>query len=122
MDIFGKMTGGLFIIIVLIWLCSYLYTRVMGGGSRGGVDLVKVVTSTPLGARKFIAVVNVADDFLVIGVTGETITCLSKVEDPAAVEKLRSADAIGRSGGGRKAVRRGGGRYSFGLKELLKKG
>ncbi|MFQ5330020.1 MAG: flagellar biosynthetic protein FliO [Thermodesulfobacteriota bacterium] len=122
MDIFGKMTGGLFIIIVLIWFCSYLYSRVLGGGSRGGGDLVKVVTSTPIGPRKFIAVVNVADNFLVIGVTGDTITCLSKVEDHAAVERLKSADEVGRGGAVKKAIRRGGGRYSFGLKELLKKG
>ncbi|MCK5235777.1 MAG: flagellar biosynthetic protein FliO [Deltaproteobacteria bacterium] len=122
MDIFGKMTGGLFIIIVLIWLCSYLYTRVMGGGQRGAADIVRVVTSTPLGARKFIAVVNVADDFLVIGVTNDRITCLSKIEDPAAVERLRSTDESGGGGAVKKAIRRGGSRYSLGFKEFLKKG
>jgi len=121
MDIFGKMTGGLFIIIVLIWLCSYIYTRVMGGATRGGGGLVKVVTSTPLGARKFIAVVNVADDFLVLGVTGDRITCLSKVDNPEAVERLRSADEIGKNRGIKKVIRKGGGRYSLNFKELLKK-
>lgn len=60
----------------------------MQPGSK--VGLIRVLERQYVDARHGVAVVEVGDEVLTLGL-GEDVTLLSKVEDPAAVEKLRQA-------------------------------
>ncbi|MFQ5736243.1 MAG: FliO/MopB family protein [Thermodesulfobacteriota bacterium] len=59
-----------------------------GQGAKGGAP-VKVLFTSFLGAKKNLAVVEVAGTVLVLGVTQSSISFLTKIEDEGAVEELK---------------------------------
>lgn len=76
----------------LLGLAMYALKRFMKGSSRGKngpANPVKVVTTAFLGPKKNIAVVEVAGEMLVLGLTPASITFLSKIENKEAVEELK---------------------------------
>ncbi|MBW7956330.1 MAG: flagellar biosynthetic protein FliO [Deltaproteobacteria bacterium] len=60
-----------------------------GSSSRAAVKPVKVIASAFLGPKRNIAIVEVAGEMLVLGLTPTTITFLSKIEGKDALEDLR---------------------------------
>ncbi len=76
----------------LLGLALWALKRFMKGGAAGKsgtANPVKVVTTAFLGPKKNIAVVEVAGEMLVLGLTPASITFLSKVESKEAVEELK---------------------------------
>ncbi|OGP22218.1 MAG: flagellar biosynthetic protein FliO [Deltaproteobacteria bacterium GWA2_55_10] len=76
----------------LLGLAMYALKRFMKGGAAGksgSTNPVKVVTTVFLGPKKNIAVVEVAGEMLVLGLTPASITFLSKIENKEAVEELK---------------------------------
>ncbi|WKZ31857.1 MAG: flagellar biosynthetic protein FliO [Thermodesulfobacteriota bacterium] len=57
--------------------------------SRAAMKPVKVIASAFLGPKRNIAIVEVAGEMLVLGLTPTTITFLSKIEGKDALEDLR---------------------------------
>lgn len=84
-------------VLGLLVASLYLLKRFYGarGLTRGGKNPVRVLTTAFLGQKKNLAVVEVAGEVLVLGITPGSITCLSKVEDPRAIEELKSREASG---------------------------
>lgn len=68
-----------------------LYMRKSGAASVKGVAKapVRVITTAYLGPKRNIAVVEVAGEVLVLGLTPQSITFLTKVEDAGAKEELQ---------------------------------
>lgn len=67
-----------------------LYMRKPGASSGKGVSApVKVITTAFMGPKRNIAVVEVAGEVLVLGLTPQAITFLTKIEDRAAKEELK---------------------------------
>lgn len=67
-----------------------LYMRKSGTASVKGVKApVRVITTAFLGPKRNIAVVEVAGEVLVLGLTPQSITFLTKVEDAGAKEELK---------------------------------
>ncbi|MBI5599095.1 MAG: flagellar biosynthetic protein FliO [Deltaproteobacteria bacterium] len=81
-----KLIGGMFLVIVMIWGAAYVYLRFFGARMQGQRNLIRVVTAGALGPKKTIAVVDVAGQYLVVGVTPDSITYLSKIEDGSIFE------------------------------------
>jgi flagellar protein FliO/FliZ len=61
--------------------------------SAGGVSphrLVRVVASQAIGVKKTVTLVDVPGCVLVLGVTGDRIQLLTRIDDPEALEQVRA--------------------------------
>ncbi|MBI5233050.1 MAG: flagellar biosynthetic protein FliO [Deltaproteobacteria bacterium] len=88
-DLVKNLIGGLIVVIPLIVVSLYFYSRHLKIGPRGvKKDLMKVVALLPMGPKKSIAVVDVAGEYLVLGVGADTITYLAKMDNPQIVEGI----------------------------------
>ena len=58
-----------------------------GGGTNG--QLIQVIASQYIGAKKSIALVKVPGTILVIGVSNDNISMLTKIEDQANIEAIQ---------------------------------
>jgi flagellar biogenesis protein FliO len=81
---------------VLVLLGASLYVFKYFIGKRGGAGLkglkapIKVLTTSFLGPKRNLAIVDVAGELLVLGITPESITCLTRLDRPPEVmEELR---------------------------------
>lgn len=63
-----------------------------GGGARPSSP-IKVLSTFFLGQKKNLAIVEVAGEVLVLGITPNSITCLTKVERNEAVQELKKLEA-----------------------------
>ena len=92
LELIEKFAGGLFIVIPLIWLVLYFYSKSSGAkGVKDRTELMRVVTNLPIGPKKMVSVVNVAGQYLVLGVGPDSINYLTRIDDCEAVEKLEKA-------------------------------
>ena len=83
----------LLFVLGLMAAALYALRLYMGKSSsapvKGAKAAVKVITTAFLGPKRNIAIVEVAGEVLVLGLTPQSITFLTKVEDAAAKEELR---------------------------------
>jgi flagellar biogenesis protein FliO len=63
------------------------------GPAAGGRPLVRVLASHPLGVKKSIALVDVPGCVLVLGLSGDRIQTLSRIQDAEEVERIRTCAA-----------------------------
>jgi flagellar biosynthetic protein FliO len=78
----GIVLGGLFIVFYL----SRRVSKIELSGSRQ--KLVNIVANKYIGVKKNICVVEVADTLLVLGVTNDRISLLTKIEDNEILAKI----------------------------------
>jgi flagellar biosynthetic protein FliO len=79
----GIVLGGLFFIV-------YLMKRFLKRDAAGTKkQLIKIVASQYIGIKKNIALVEVPGAILVVGVTNESISLLTKIEDKMVVDGIR---------------------------------
>lgn len=67
------------ILLLLIWLCKRMAAR---KGSFPSEGQVRLLTSKPIAPRKFVSVVEIGGQILVLGVSEAQITLLHKIENP----------------------------------------
>lgn len=87
-ELIEKFAAGLFIVIPLIWIVSYIYSRHSKGWSKGQKGFMKVVSNMPIGPKKTISVVNVAGEYLVLGVSADQVNYLTTIDDVDTVERI----------------------------------
>ncbi len=93
----AKMLLALAIVLVVFGGGAYLFKRYVFGRGRGLGRLggpgaqVKVLSRNFIESRKNIAIVDVAGEVLVLGITPTAITFLTKLEEPEAIEAVRSS-------------------------------
>jgi flagellar biogenesis protein FliO len=87
-----KTLFALFLVIGVIVGTLYLLKIAMGrgAGSRGGGTLIQVLATSFVGPKKAIAIVKVAGEHLVLGITNSEISFLSKIENPEAIHQIES--------------------------------
>jgi flagellar biosynthetic protein FliO len=83
----GIVLGGLLVVFYL--MKRYLKRDV--GGSNG--QLIKVIANQYIGIKKNIALVKVPGTILVIGVSNDKISLLTKIEDKAIIEAIQQEAA-----------------------------
>jgi flagellar biogenesis protein FliO len=76
--------GGLF---VMVHLARRYLQRT---GASGKARLVRVVASQPIGVKKAVTLVEVPGCVLVLGVSGDRIQMLTRLDDPQVLERVRS--------------------------------
>lgn len=85
---------GMAVVVGLIFLCAWLARR-FGLQRLGGGHLVKVVSSASVGQRERVVVVEVANQWLVLGVTSSQVNMLHTL--PAQAQS--AANGAGGTGG-----------------------
>ncbi|VAV85218.1 hypothetical protein MNBD_DELTA01-1729 [hydrothermal vent metagenome] len=92
----AKMLLALAVVLALFGGGAYLFKRYVFGRGRGlgrfgGSNApVKVLSRNFIESRKNIAIVDVAGEILVLGITPAAITFLTKLEEPEAIEAVRN--------------------------------
>jgi len=84
--VLGKTALALGLVIAVIFACSYLLRRIAAGRGRGDRHL-KVVTSTAVGQRERVVIVDVEGTWLVLGVGGGQVTVLHERPAPSEPER-----------------------------------
>ena len=79
--------GGLF---VMVHLARRYLQRT---GAPGKARLVRVVASQPIGVKKAVTLVKVPGCVLVLGVSGDRIQMLTRLDDPQVLERVRSYES-----------------------------
>ncbi len=82
------------LVFVLGLMFAFLYVlRYFMGRGKGGIQGLKspirVVSTFFMGQKKNLAIVEVAGEWLVLGVTQNSITMLTKLESPDSIEELK---------------------------------
>ena len=78
----GLVLGGLLVVLYL----TKRYLKRDAGGPSG--QLIKVIANQYIGIKKNIALVEVPGSVLVIGVSNDKISLLTKIEDKAVIESI----------------------------------
>ncbi len=89
-----KMIGVLAVILGLLIGGLYLLRRFLPGTSKMGwmSGQVRLVGQFPIGPKKLLALVKVADQVLLLGVTEHNISFLTRIDDPQAIEGIARTD------------------------------
>jgi flagellar biogenesis protein FliO len=80
--------GGLFVMVH----CGRRYLRRMGGPPRE--RLVRVVASQPIGVKKAVALVEVPGCLLALGISGDRIQLLTRIDDPQVLNRIRAQESV----------------------------
>jgi flagellar protein FliO/FliZ len=85
-----KMIASLGIVLGGLLLTLWLVRRfVQSRSGRFNGQLIRVLASSTVGLKKNIALVEVPGQVLVLGMTGDRISLLSKIEDPESIRRIR---------------------------------
>jgi flagellar protein FliO/FliZ len=89
-----KMVTALVFVLSIMLGCYYLFKKTLGKkmGFAGKDRLIKVVSSAYIGPKKSIALVEVAGETLVLGISGDQMTLLSKMMPPEAPAREETAE------------------------------
>jgi len=88
-----KMLSALVIVLGGMLMVFYLSRRFAGGRVlRMNGRLVRILSSSCIGLKKNITLVDVAGEVLVLGITADRIELLTKIEDPAVLSRLQEAN------------------------------
>ena len=67
----------------------FLFKRATrSAGPASGRQLINVLSTRPLAPKKSVALIQVPGDILVVGIAGDSLTLLSKIEDRELVTEL----------------------------------
>ena len=86
----GDITASLVVVVALIVAGAWLFKQFAGGSRFAAMDRpVKIVSTTPLGTREKLALVEVGDEQFVIGITPGRIEKLHTMSKPLNVADAR---------------------------------
>jgi len=90
LSVAGRVVGSLVLVVGLIFVTALVLRRYLGATkapttSRKVSELVEV---TPLGGKRFLYLIRVADRLLVVGAGGERLSLLSEIRDPEVLEQV----------------------------------
>ncbi|MBX3331942.1 MAG: flagellar biosynthetic protein FliO [Nitrospira sp.] len=85
-----RTVSALAIVLVLMGIVTVTVRRLMGQrlGIAGGRPLVRVLASSYVAPRKTIALVSVAGEYLIVGMTATDLVPLGRISDSAELREL----------------------------------
>lgn len=88
-----KMLAALGILLGALMIALYFAKRIFKGGSNQPKGrMIRVLANTYVGVKKNISLVEVPGAILVLGITSDTISLLTKIEDDEVLNKLRGSE------------------------------
>lgn len=86
-----KMSSVLLLMTGLIVGLLYLFRRLGARSLSSEGKSIRLLSSSYVGVKKYISLVEIPGAILVVGVTRDRITLLDKIEDPATLEQFRQS-------------------------------
>ncbi|WP_299016169.1 flagellar biosynthetic protein FliO [uncultured Photobacterium sp.] len=96
--------AALILVVMLILFLAWVLKRMKLPGIQGADGSIKIIRQLPVGQRERIVLLQVGDEQLLVGVTQQNISLLSKLDQPLSMEEEQS-----------------GGEFAAHLNKLLKK-
>lgn len=96
--------AALMLVVVLILFLAWLLKRMKLPGIQGGDASLKILRQLPVGQRERIVLLQVGEEQMLVGVTQQNISLLSKLDQPLSLNETQS-----------------GGEFANHLSKLLKK-
>ena len=87
----GSSLLALIVVIALILALAWIIRRLPGIGPRGHASM-RVVGTLAVGVKERVMVIEIGEQQMVIGVTGEQITLLDKLEQPLPEQPMQKPD------------------------------
>jgi len=88
-----KMLAALGILLGVLIIALYFAKRIFkGGGNQPKRRMIRVLANTYVGVKKNISLVEVPGAILVLGITSDTISLLTKIEDVEVLDKLSGSE------------------------------
>jgi len=85
-----RMISALALVLGVFLVGAYLFKkRFLGKGVLGKGDLIKVLDRSYIDVKKSVSIVDVAGEILVLGISGEGITMLTKLDNEKSLSKLK---------------------------------
>lgn len=83
-----KIIGALVVVLGLLLTLAWLFRKI-GFNQRGGRQgsLINVLDSRMVAPKKYIAVIEIADEFVAVGITDQNISFLTRLENTAEITK-----------------------------------
>ena len=90
-----KMCAALGVVLGALFVVYYFTRRVSNKFDRTGPKekLVRVLANKFIGVKKNICVVEIPGSILILGVTSDRISLLTRIDDEATLETIRSTEA-----------------------------
>ena len=79
------------ILFLLIWLCKRMTA---GRGNFHSDGQIRLLTTKPIAPRKYISLVGIGGQILVLGISEAQITLLDKIENREFVEKIEAQHTV----------------------------
>lgn len=94
-DSLARTVSALAVVLLLMALVAWGARRLLGvrSGVSGSPALMQVVATTYLAPRKSIALVSVAGEYLLVGMTANDLVPLGRMDDPSKVETFLAESA-----------------------------
>ena len=88
-----KMLAALGILLGVLIIALYFAKRIFkGDGNQPKRRMIRVLANTYVGVKKNISLVEVPGAILVLGITSDTISLLTKIEDDEILNKFRGSE------------------------------
>ena len=84
----GIVLGGL---LLLFWVAKRYLKKDPGGSNK---QLIKVIANQYVGIKKNIALIQVPGSVLVVGLTNDNISLLTKIEDQQILETIQTENSV----------------------------
>lgn len=87
----GRVLGSLALVLGLIIVAAFVVKRWLGAARvavAGKGKVSQLVEVTPLGGKRFLYLIRVADRLLVVGAGGERMELLSEIRDPEVLGQI----------------------------------
>lgn len=82
--------ASLLVVLAIVALGIYAFKKLKGKEIYSDGKPLSVLHKLPVGSKEFICVVEIGEQVLIVGVTSNYISLLSKVEDKDTIDKLRT--------------------------------
>lgn len=94
-DSLARTVSALAVVLLLMGLVAWGARRMVGarGGLPGATPLVRVLANTYLAPRKSIALVSVAGEYLIVGMTATDLVPLGRIDDQQKVQTFLAESA-----------------------------
>ena len=86
-----KIASALAVTVGVLMVTAYLFRKAMrrGGGEINNRDLIRILSSQYLGPKNSIMLVDVLGQVMVVGISSGTMSLLTEIMDPEALDHLK---------------------------------
>ncbi len=88
----ARVIGSLALVVGLILVTMLILKRLLGGAKSPTTSrkVSELVEATPLGGKRFLYLIRVADRLLVVGAGGDRLVLLSEIKDPEVLARVEA--------------------------------